>query len=355
MRQFGAHEMCIAFVVGVHGNRGVAEHRLQPGRGHHDVRLRVVEGTVPEADQLALDVGVGHLDVADRGLQHRRPVDQALGLVDEAVVEHLLEHGVHRARESLVHGEAFARPVDAVTQAAHLFTDVAGDLGLLLPHAFDERLTAQVVAGLALGGQLAFDHRLHGDRGVVHTGQPQHFVALHAFAPGQRIHQHMLVGVPHVQRTVDVRRRDDDRERRFVARRVGGEVPRVYPALIQPGFVFGGVPRLRQCGRVGALCFTIAHPTILGNPRTRQGAGRHPTDHPRLRLRSVPGSGTDRTVEHAGQETRRSCRSSGALTFVSHSGSETGTRRVSRASVTASIRRSPPATRSATTCADNVR
>lgn len=45
--------------------------------------------------------------------------------------------------------------------------------------------------------------------------------------------------------------------------------------------MFCGVPGLWQCGRVGTLCFTIAHPTILGNARTGQSVGR---DAPDLRV-----------------------------------------------------------------------
>lgn len=71
VRQLGAHQVRVPIVVGMHRDRGVTEHRLQPGGGHHDVRLGVVEGAVAEADQFTLDVGVGHLDVADRGLQDR--------------------------------------------------------------------------------------------------------------------------------------------------------------------------------------------------------------------------------------------------------------------------------------------
>ena len=57
----GADQVLVALVVGVHGDGGVAEHRLGPGGGDHD---RVVAVAVPDRDQLAVVVGVLDLDVA---------------------------------------------------------------------------------------------------------------------------------------------------------------------------------------------------------------------------------------------------------------------------------------------------
>ncbi len=63
-----ADQVPVALVVGVHGDRGVTQHRLDPGGGDHDVRLVVVERAVAERDQLAFDVLVVDLEVGDRGL-----------------------------------------------------------------------------------------------------------------------------------------------------------------------------------------------------------------------------------------------------------------------------------------------
>ena len=40
----------------MHRDSGVAEHRLDPGGGDHDVRFGIVERSVPERDKLALHV-----------------------------------------------------------------------------------------------------------------------------------------------------------------------------------------------------------------------------------------------------------------------------------------------------------
>ena len=259
MLEFGSDEGGIPFVVGMHSDRGIAEHRLHSSRRDDDVRLGIVERSVAEADELALDVGVADLDVADRGLEHRRPVDETLGLIDQPVVVHLLEHGLDCPGQALVHGEAFTGPVDAVAESAHLLTDVAADLGLLLPDPLDEGIATEIVAGESLGSEFALDHGLHRNGGVVHAGQPQRLEALHACAAGQGVHQDVLVGVPHVQRPVDVGRRDDDGVRGLVTGSIRREIPGINPALVELRLVVGGVPGFRQCRR------RVGHPSILGN------------------------------------------------------------------------------------------
>ena len=71
VRQRGADQVAIALVVGVDRDRGIAQHRLDPGGGDHDVGLRIVERAVPERHQLAVDVLVVDLEVGDRRLEHR--------------------------------------------------------------------------------------------------------------------------------------------------------------------------------------------------------------------------------------------------------------------------------------------
>src|SRR5690606_29150422 len=101
----------------------------------------------PDVDELALVLGVGDLDVGQRGEAARAPVDDPLRAVDEPVVEEALEDRLHRPGEARVHGEPLAGPVDAVPGLAHLREDLAAGLLLPPPDALDERLPAEVVAG----------------------------------------------------------------------------------------------------------------------------------------------------------------------------------------------------------------
>ncbi|GFN03864.1 hypothetical protein Smic_24200 [Streptomyces microflavus] len=245
-----ADQVLVALVVGVDGDGGVTEHRLGAGGGDDD---GLVPLPVRHGDELAVVLLVLDLDVGDRGETARAPVDDALGAVDQPVVEHLLEDGLDGLGEALVHGEALTGPVDALAEAAHLAGDLAAGLVLPLPDALDEGLAAQVVAGLALLAELALDDVLGGDAGVVHTRLVERLEPLHPLPADQGVDQGVLEGVAQVEGAGDVRRRDDDAVGRLVAVLVGFEVTTLYPALVQLPLYIGRRVRGRQFGVAGWL------------------------------------------------------------------------------------------------------
>ena len=214
-----ADQVGVAGVVGVDRHRGVAQHGLGAGGGHHDA---VVAVPVPDRDEFAVLVAVVHLDVGQGGQAARAPVDDPLGAVDELVVEEPLEHGLHGAGEALVHREPLTGPVHAVTEAAHLAEDLPAGLGLPLPDPLHERLAAEVVAAQAFLGQFPLHHVLGGDARMVHAGHPQRGVALHPAPPDQRVDQRVVERVADVQRAGDVRRGDDHAEGRVLRAHVPG-------------------------------------------------------------------------------------------------------------------------------------
>ena len=236
--------------------------------------------------------------MSDSAVRHRgTPVDDPLGAVDQAVVVHPLEDGLHRPGQPRVHGEALARPVHAVAEAAHLAEDPAAGLLLPLPDPLDERLPTEVVPGEALLGQLPLDHVLGGDAGVVHARQPERVVALHAAAAGQRVHQRVLEGMAEVQRAGDVGRRDDDAERRLVGRlrSAGREVAPLDPPLVERPLYLRrnvlagqvGTGRRPGGGAVGGVCHGHA-----GMVRRRERAVRTAIHkrggHPQITGRAGP-------------------------------------------------------------------
>lgn len=262
-----ADQVLVPLVAGVDGDGGVTEHRLGAGGGDDDgvVPLAVLHG-----DEFTVVVLVLDLDVRDGGETAGAPVDDALGAVDQLVVVEPLEDGLDGLGEALVHGEALARPRDAVTEAPHLAADLPAGLTLPLPDALDEGLPAEVVAGLALLAQLALDDVLGRDAGVVHAGLPQRLEALHALAAGEGVDEGVLEGVAEVQAARDVRRRDDDGVRRLVALGVGLEVAPLDPALVQRRLYVGRRVLGRQFGRGrwGLLLSVLGHGASLGvSPR----------------------------------------------------------------------------------------
>ena len=227
-----ADQVPVAVVVRVHDDGGVAQHRLD-ARGRDDDR--VVAVAVADRDQLAVDLVVLDLDVGDHAAQRRRPVDHALGAVDQAVVEHPLEDGPDGAVEPVVHREALARPVDALAEPAHL-DRIAPPCSAFHSHVRSRNASRPISARRLARSASSASRRARARRCDAWSmpGQVQRVVALHPAAADQHVDQRVLEGVPDVQAAGDVRRRDDDAERRLVALRIGLEVAALDPPLVQP-------------------------------------------------------------------------------------------------------------------------
>src|SRR5207248_2912838 len=99
------------------------------------------------------------------------------------------------------------------------------------PEAVDELFAAEVVALLSLGLELALDHDLRGDAGMVGADHPVGVEAAHAVVADERVHQRLLERMAHMQRAGDVRRRQLDRVRGLVVIAVA-EVAAGFPALV---------------------------------------------------------------------------------------------------------------------------
>ena len=141
-----ADEVGVARIVGVDGDAGVAEHGLGAGGGDDEVvaglegggAAVVVEGgrvlvggavleRVAQAPEVALRLDLLDLEVGDRGLEVRVPVDQALAAEDQAALVEVDEDLQHRVVEVALlaggrargagHGEGVARQVEGVAEA----------------------------------------------------------------------------------------------------------------------------------------------------------------------------------------------------------------------------------------------
>ena len=88
--------------------------------------------------------------------------------------------------------------------------------------------------GEPLACELPLDHHLRGDAGVVSPGLPEGIATAQARIPDQDVLQRVVERVPHVQAAGDVRRRNNDGERRRQRTAAGGERARGLP----PGIPF---------------------------------------------------------------------------------------------------------------------
>src|SRR5207237_4614862 len=102
----------------------------------------------------------------------RAPVDHRQIAIDQPVLVQPDEDVPHRARQTFVEREAKARPVGGSTEAFELIDDLATVFFLPLPHALDEFFAAAVEAREPFGGEVALDHQMRGDAGMVGAWKP---------------------------------------------------------------------------------------------------------------------------------------------------------------------------------------
>jgi hypothetical protein len=256
-----ADEPPVAIIVGMHGDGGVAEHGLGSRGGDHDVGRCVVrvEGAIfqriAQMPEVALHLDLLDFEVRDGGEQLRVPIDQALVFVDEAGAVEIDEHLAHRARKPLVHGEALARPIARRAESLQLIDDQTARLDLPLPDAAHELVAAERAAVRLLAlHQLALDHHLGGDAGMVGARLPQHVAAAHALEADEDVLQRIVERVTHMQRAGHVRRRDDDGEgpRAGAVRTAGGKRLRLFPQAVDRALDGGWLVGLVEHRRFGS-------------------------------------------------------------------------------------------------------
>ena len=274
-----ADDRRIAFVGRVDRDRAIAQHRLGSCRGDRDIVPRFAQGDVPvfvlfdvfigrpirervfEVPHVARNLDILDLEIADCGFEFRVPVHQPLAAIDEALVVKLdkdLDDGVVEIAlfalggvRSAGHGEGFACPVAACTNAFELPDDITARFPLLLPDLRDKGVAPHFLpgcVGLVLG-QLAFGHHLGRNARMVGTGLPERVEALHPLPADQDILQCVVERVPHMQRTGDIRGRDHDAIGRRTGLGIGPghEATGLFPRLVKAGFGGGCVECFVEC------------------------------------------------------------------------------------------------------------
>jgi len=161
------------------------------------------------------------LEVRDRRLILRAPVDHVLATIDQALLVQLDELAPHRSGHAGIERKAQARPIDGQPQAPHLLEDPVAVLFLPLPGPAHEGFAAHRLAIEPLGRQRPLHDVLGSNPGVVGTWQPQNVEACHALVPRHQVLQRLVQAVAEMQHTRHVRRRDDHRERRRLRLVVG--------------------------------------------------------------------------------------------------------------------------------------
>jgi hypothetical protein len=200
---------------------------------------------------VTLHLDLLHLEIGDGGEELRVPVHKALVLVDEPVAIELDEHLQDGPRQALVHGEALARPIAGGAEPGELTPDGALRIRFPGPDALQELRAAEAAAVRLLAlHELALDHHLGGDAGVIGARLPEHVAAAHALEAAQDVLQGVVESVAHMQGSRHVGRRDHDAEGlgRAALRAAGPESAGLVPAGGDARLDGGGVERLVHHG-----------------------------------------------------------------------------------------------------------
>ena len=96
-----------------------------------------------------------------------------------------------------------------------------------------------LLAGETFGYKLTLDNHLRRDSRMISPGQPQDVVAAHSVPSHDDVMLGVIEHVAHVEHAGDIRRRDDDGERRFGGLGIGGEAALLQPEIIP--FVLNGL------------------------------------------------------------------------------------------------------------------
>ena len=286
----------VALVVGVHGDGDVSQDRGRTHRRDGDPGLlarAAVRERVADEREGVVHVLVLYLEIGDRRLVERAPVDDAVGAVDPAALPQAHEERQHGAHVARVHREPLARVVQGGAEPAVLPHDHPARLLEPLPCPLDERLAAEVVPGQALCGELLLDDVLGGDPGVVVAGLPQRPVAAHAVPAHEHVLDRTVQRVPHVQFARHVRGRDADHEALVQARSRAGR--------IEPLFLPQLLPAALDAGRNVELVHLLLHRVAkcTATPPSRPA----PADSPEVCAPRSPGCGAPPPAPRAPRRT----------------------------------------------------
>ena len=226
--------IAVAGIVRVDGDADVGEDRGRTDRRDGDaVRAVAVCERVADRDERVVHVLVHDLEIRDRRLVERAPVDDAVCAVDPPAVPEPDEERHDGADVRVVHREALSRVVERGPQAPVLAHDRAAGSLQPLPGAPDERLAPDVVTREPLLRERLLDHVLRRDACVVVPGLPEGVEPAHPVPANEHVLDRAVQRMADVEISGHVRRRDADHERRVTARAGARRVqPLVFPGLL---------------------------------------------------------------------------------------------------------------------------
>ena len=211
-----ADHVCIAFVVGMNGNRRIAQKSFGTGCRDFDTlrhpAFRIVDLIINMIHR-AGSIFVFDFVIGKGGRTRGTPVYQIIAAVNQAALVKAHEHVTHRFGKTFIHRKALAAPIDRSAEFFQLVRNNCMVFVFYLPRTFKEFFAPQFVAVGTFLFKPAFHHVLRRDSRMVGARNPQRRPAVHALIADNNILQNIVERMPHVQNAGYVRRRNNDGKR----------------------------------------------------------------------------------------------------------------------------------------------
>ena len=181
----------------MYGNGGIAQKRFGTGRRYFDIFRRgggavSIRKGVPDMVHSPFGFLMFNFIIGKRSTAGRAPVNQIVAAVDKPAFIEGNEYGTHGMGKPFVHRKPLPRPIDGGAD----FTQLIGDNRVVfffdLPCALEKGFPSEVVPCFTFRLELAFNHILRCDTGMVGTGYPERFIAFHAVVADNDILQHVV-------------------------------------------------------------------------------------------------------------------------------------------------------------------
>ena len=248
-------QILVPVIVWIHRDRRISEKRLRPGRRDFDKPPFLSHNRILDMPEEAILVYMLDLRVRQGCLALRAPVDDAVSLVDPALLIELHKHGLDSAGAALVHREALSVPVGTAADLLELLQNSGAVLILPLPAVLQKLLAADLMLVDALVLEHVRDLDLGRDGCMIGSRLPQRLVPFHPLPADQNVLHGIVKRMPHVQLPCDIRRRHDDGKWFFVRIHLCVKVSLLQPPVIDPVLHSGRV--------IGLLKLFRAHLFLL--------------------------------------------------------------------------------------------
>src|SRR6476620_12327259 len=164
---FLPNEMSMAWIIGMHGDRRIAQHRFWPRGGDHQRSTGIVRERIADVKELPLHVLMFDFNVGQGRQAARTPIDQPFAAIDQSLLVEADKDFDDGFGEPFVHREAQTLPITGLTQLLLLFDDRIAGSGIPLPEPSDESYTPERITRDAFAQELLFHDVLGRDAGMV--------------------------------------------------------------------------------------------------------------------------------------------------------------------------------------------